>query len=174
MADVIANPQPFNRSALWRDYAYYQYRSFWGSFGWLSINLPSIFYLLFSIIVLAALAGLVIRVVGKRRWTEWTWLGLVSLFALLLAIGVSFAKQTSLLAYAGQPAYPQGRYLFVLTIPTVWLLLVGLRELWRPVEHRASDGSDNRSNIAVWLWGNALLFFAAYCLFALVLPYYYG
>jgi hypothetical protein len=176
MADVVANAQPFDKGALWRDYAYYQYRSFWGSFGWLSINLPSLFYTLMGLLVLAALAGLVVRLVRKRAWSRWAWLGLVTLLALLIAIGVSFAKQTSLLAYAGQPAYPQGRYLLVLTIPIVWLLpvgLIGYRVL--STEYRVV-GTRHRGpgTLAVWLWANALLFFASYSLFALVLPYYYG
>jgi hypothetical protein len=188
MADVLANRQPFNKGALWRDYAYYQYRSFWGSFGWLSIYLPSIFYTLLDLLILLALSGLVVRIVRKRRWSEWGWLGLVSLLALLVAIVAGFAKQTSLLAYAGQPAYPQGRYLLVLTIPIVWLLLLGLAEIWRLIEYRVPSTEYRVEDepttlgtrysvlgtLAVWLWANTLFFFAVYSLFALVLPFYYG
>jgi hypothetical protein len=187
MADVLANPQPFNKGALWRDYAYYQYRSFWGSFGWLSIYLPSLFYTLLDILILLALVGLAVHAVRavtairRRGWSEWSWLGLVSLLALLVAVIAGFAKQTSLLAYAGQPAYPQGRYLLVLIAPIAWLLLLGLREIRRLIEHqvrRVSLALGTRYSVlgtqAVWLWGNALLFFAVYSLFALVLPFYYG
>ena len=64
---------------------------------------------------------------------EWSKIGLgsIALMALAVAIIIGFAKQMSLLAYSGLPAYPQGRYLLVLIIPVVWLLLAGLSEIWR-------------------------------------------
>ncbi len=60
MADAMANPQPFDKGTLWRDYAGFQYQTFWGSFGWVTINLPSLFYILLGLLALAALAGLAI------------------------------------------------------------------------------------------------------------------
>jgi hypothetical protein len=119
-------------------------------------------------------------------------LGLVVLLSLTAAILISFAKQMSLLAYTGLPAYPQGRYLFVLAIPISWLLLSGLSEIGRfvsVVSRRTKDEGrrtmdDEPSPTArrppptvhwsVWLWANALGFFAAYCLLALIMPFYYS
>ena len=113
MADALANPQPFDKVALWRDYAYYQYRTFWGSFGWVTIYLPQLFYTLLDLLIVVALAGLVLRAVRRREWSK-IGLGSVALTALAVAIIIGFAKQMSLLAYSGLPAYPQGRYLLVL------------------------------------------------------------
>ncbi|HET6261683.1 MAG TPA: DUF2142 domain-containing protein, partial [Chloroflexia bacterium] len=40
MANVVANPQPFDKPALWGSYAGGEYRSFWGNFGLVSVPLP--------------------------------------------------------------------------------------------------------------------------------------
>jgi hypothetical protein len=184
MADALANPQPFDKGALWRDYAYYQYRTFWGSFGWVTIYLPQLFYTLLDLLIVAALVGLVSRAIRQREWPK-IWLGIVSLAALVVAVLVGFAKQMSLLAYSGLPAYPQGRYLLVLSIPIAWLLLTGLAEVWRLAYNRSlrffgsatesqSAIRNPQSAIGLWLWASTLIFFAAYSLFALILPFYYG
>ncbi len=124
---------------------------------------------------------------------------MVVLLSLTATILISFAKQMSLLAYTGLPAYPQGRYLFVLAIPISWLLLTGLGEIGRfvsvvscqlsVVSRRAKDEgprtTDDEPAVtahrppptahwSVWLWANALGFFAAYCLLALIMPFYYS
>jgi hypothetical protein len=191
MADVLANPQEIDRWALWRDYATLQYQTFWGSFGWLTINLPGVFYVLLGVLLLVAVAGLVVGVARGGGLSRWAGLGLAVLFALAVAILTGFAKQESLLTYAGRPAYPQGRYLFVLAVPLVWLVLVGLSEvLWAVGSGRWAVGSDDRREFAssstddgpplrithwgIWLWVVALGFFAAYCLFALITPFYYS
>jgi hypothetical protein len=197
LADVLVNPQEVDRSALWRDYAAFQYQTFWGSFGWLTVGLPGFSYVLLGLLLLAALAGLAVGVVRRRSWTAWAGLGAAVLLALATAILIGFAKQESLLTYGGRPAYPQGRYLFVLIVPLVWLVLVGLREIWwavrsgrwaalihrrssvdRRAEGELSSGAAHRplpmAHWGIWLWAIALAFFAAYCLFALITPFYYS
>ena len=131
MADVVANPQVIDVGALWRDYASFQYQTFWGSFGWLTIYLPGLFYVLFGALLLAALAGLVVGLARGHGWSSHASLGVAVLLALAVAILTGFAKQESLLAYAGRPAAPQGRYLFVLAVPLAWLVLLGLSEFGR-------------------------------------------
>jgi hypothetical protein len=178
MADALANPQAFDRWALWRDYAYHQWRGFWGSFGWLTIPLPEPLYAALGAAMLLALAGLAARVVRRREWTGSVWLGVVSMAALGAAVAVGFARQMTLLAFGTIASYPQGRYLFVLAIPVVWLLLVGLFEAWQ-VSRTGWAGATGvqrapASRWGVWLWANALLFVAAFALLGLMLPFYFG
>jgi hypothetical protein len=168
MADALLNPQPFSKPALWLAYASTQYRSFWGSFGWLSINLPEPFYLLIGIVLVLALWGLLLRAMSPRSH-DMGWRGLlaiVSVFALAAAIFTSFAKQMALTAYGGLPSDPQGRYLFVLAIPTVWLIIAGLGALARRLPPRAQI-------LCRYVATGGLVFFAAYSLLALIVPYYY-
>ena len=131
MVGVLLTPQQYNVAEIWGLYAREQYRSFWGNFGWLAIPLPEGLYLLLGIIAAVALAGLLVR--GLRRLASWSaleWLGLVSLLALAVAVLVGFARQMMLLSLYGIPAFPQGRYLFVLIIPFVALFMVGLWEVF--------------------------------------------
>jgi len=142
VADVMANPQPFDKLALWGAYANGQYTSFWGNFGWLSIPLPDNLYAVMAIICVLALAGLAVGSVARGRGPGASkgrgpqplassprfvgWLGFVALFSLVATMVVSYAWQTMLLATQFQPALLSGRYLFVLIIPIAWLLLAGL------------------------------------------------
>lgn len=194
MADTLVNPQPYNRYALWAYFADAQYRSFWGNFGWVSIPLPEIVYTLLDIVcalALLGLASLALRSTGHSSRDRW--LGLISLAALVLAVLIGFARQGMLLVI-GQPAYPQGRYLFVLIIPTVWLLLSGIwefwsclwrwarkqvqiREAWPMEEQRVRDKHQPLPSVlawSAWFWTNAIFAFAAYCVLSLVAPFYYG
>jgi Predicted membrane protein (DUF2142) len=169
MASALLNSQPFSKAALWADYAGVQYKSFWGSFGWLSIELPPVAYLAIGGLLMLAGAGLGIYALEghKVKWGWRAWLAAISVASLAVAIAISFAKQTALTAYGGLPSAPQGRYLFVLTIPIVWLLLEGLRSLLNRLWPQAASGW----KLAL---SNLLLLFALYSLLALVVPYFYG
>ncbi len=190
IADAIANPQPFNENALWEQFADGQYRSFLGDFGWLSVPLPSVLYMALGLLTVAGLVGL--GYLGIHHWGKWSgieWLGAISLLALSAATAIGFAKQMTLLATQGNASYPQGRYLFVLSIPVAWLLLCGLWSLCvrvgrvvSLVRERVAMRSDIRVRRnspglvawGVWLWINALLVFSGYCVLGLIAPYYYG
>jgi hypothetical protein len=169
MASALLNPQPFSKAALWADYTAVQYKSFWGNFGWLSIELPPIAYLAIGGLLVLAAAGLVMHVIEGHKgiWGWRAWLAVISIVSLAVAIAISFAKQMALTAYGGLPSAPQGRYLFVLTIPIVWLLLEGLRSLLSRLWPQAAS-----------MWNlvltNLLLLLALYSLLALVVPYFYG
>ncbi|MGA7730119.1 MAG: DUF2142 domain-containing protein [Chloroflexia bacterium] len=169
MASALLNPQPFSKAALWADYAAVQYKSFWGSFGWLSIELPLVAYLAIGGLIILAAVGLAMHIIEAHeyRWGWRDWLAAISIVSLAVAIAISFAKQTALTAYGGLPSAPQGRYLFVLTIPIVWLLLEGLRSLLIRLWPQAAS----RSKLVL---SNLLLLFALYSLLALVVPYFYG
>jgi hypothetical protein len=194
IADTLVNPQPINRGGLWAYYADAQYRSFWGNFGWVSVPLPEILYPLLGVLTVSALSGLLwsaLRRVG--RWSADAWLGLISLVALLSAVLIGFAKQAMLLV-AGAAAYPQGRYLFVLIVPLVWLLLSGLWPAWSgiwcaltmPNVVRRAGAEDGHSEMGssphsrgalpwgAWLWINIVIMLATYCVLSLLAPFYYG
>lgn len=194
MAHVLPNPLAYNLQALWSDYALTMFRSFWGNFGWFSLPLPEPLYAILALATLVSLVGIAAHALARRRrWGAPEWLGLISLGALAGAIVVAFARQTTLSVVTGVPAYPQGRYLFVLVVPILWLLISTLLSLWASAwslmrglsEHspRRSPGYPAQTSGAqphepfawgAWLMLNALLSFAAYCLLALVAPYYYG
>jgi hypothetical protein len=115
---------------------------------------------------------------------------LVSLVALAIAIIVGFARQMAPISTAGVIADPHGRYLFVLMVPIVWLLLVGLRDFGSSIldfgrwllrqGSTISGGSKaelkqgNSVSWGVWAWTSAVALFTFYCLLALIGPYYYG
>lgn|GEM_PF-2196665 len=194
IASVLANPQPFDRGALWAYYADEQHRSFWGNFGWASVPLPPILYTILFVLWVMALVGLAWKGIACwARWSAWEWLGLVSVLTLAVVVLIGFARQMTLLVVEGNAAYPQGRYLFVLVIPIAWLLLSGLRNIWSLAKNgvlsmatlrrteqtggppQAAGGNSQQAlPWGVWVCCNALLAFAGYCLLSLIAPYYYG
>ena len=198
MVDVLANPQPFYKGALWGYYADMQHRSFWGNFGWVSIPLPGWIHTLLGFFSLISLAGLAWRGVRRRgAWGAGEWLGLLTLIALVVAVLVGFTKQMAYLATQNGAAYPQGRYLFVLIIPVMWLLITGLWEVWSlawlsgrivqkafqpkqtsPVVKDAFQhpigGTSTCLAWGLWIYANLIFLFGSYCLLSLIVPYYYG
>jgi hypothetical protein len=198
MADVLANPQPFDKGALWGYYADMQHRSFWGNFGWVSIPLPEWIYTLLGFFSLISVAGLAWRGVRLRgAWGAGEWLGLVTLIALVVAVLVGFTKQMAYMATQNGAAYPQGRYLFVLIVPLVWLLVTGLWEAWslawlggrtvmvairrqpspsvvEDAEKHPAGGAPTRLMWGVWIYANMIFLLGSYCLLSLIVPYYYG
>ncbi|HYP21043.1 MAG TPA: hypothetical protein VEY08_13300 [Chloroflexia bacterium] len=186
IADVVANPQPFNKGALWGSYAGGEYRSFWGNFGWVSVPLPEPIYWALGLLAITSMLGLTwLGASNLGRWDWREWLAVISLGALVTAVAIGFARQMTLLLTEGVAAYPQGRYLFVLIIPFAWLLLSGTHGIWSPVTaHLSRTPRTSPLNTGhwslvtghwgVWLWLNALFLFAAFCLAALILPFYYG
>jgi hypothetical protein len=196
MADILADRQTYDKPALWRNYADGEYKSFWGNFGWVSIPLPDTLYAVLGILSIAALTGLgwlAFRLFG--RWGAREWLGLISIITFVVAVLIGFAKQMAAILTDRVLAYPQGRYLFVLIIPVVWLLVVGSWQAWSLLcsgrrrlaastimsveppsggKEEAADGQPVGLQWGMWLWLNGLFLLGAYCLLALIAPYYYG
>jgi hypothetical protein len=187
MLDVLVNPQAYDRSAVMQRYAYRQFRSFWGNFGWVSLPLPEGLFHFIEALIVVALVGLLgwsIRQVGRWGWREW--LGLVALLSFGLTTVMGFAKQMAPISTNGEHTDPAGRYLFVLMTPVVWLLLAGLGVAWsvlggwgRRQAHKSpdaigEDGVRDPMPWGVWLSCLALFLFSAYCLLGLIAPYYYG
>lgn len=186
--EELINRQSYDKVAVWQRFAYRQFRSFWGNFGWLSIPLPESVYALFNALVLGAFVGLAwsgLRRAGRWRWQDW--LAPVCLVALGAIIVVGFARQMTSASILGVFTDPQGRYLFVMMTPVVWLLLSGLGALWSLFARSGAlaarwAGADKLRPAGiyismpwgVWLWSSGLIMFAGYSLLALILPYYYG
>lgn len=185
IAQVMANPQPFDKGKLWGHYADEQFHSFWGLFGWIAVPLPDTWFLFWFMVSILALLGILWKTISAMEAWQWRdWLRLVFLAGIALAIVLGFARHTMLLSVFGIQAYPQGRYLFVLSIPIAWLLLSGL-SVWankiselRARASRPSTGKLQAPQVSAWLpawaWMNLVIWFAAYALGALVVPYFYG
>jgi hypothetical protein len=188
IAQVWANPQPFDKAALWAYYAGGQYRSFWGNFGWVSAGLPEGWYIVWGVASILALLGLLGRLFTSRK--PWDWqerLGLIFLLTLAVAVVLGFARHTMLLSVFGVEAFPQGRYLFVLSIPLAWLFISGI-SAWGGLggkvglvgsRHASPLQTEKGETEALPPWGawaavNLIVLFAAFALLAVVLPYYYG
>jgi hypothetical protein len=188
--DTLISPHAYDKLAIWRRYAYRQFRSFWGNFGWLSLPLPELIYSIINAIILVALGGLAwlgIRRAGK--WSGREWLGVISLASLALAAILGFAKQMAPMSTSGVHTDPHGRYLFVLMLPIAWLLLAGTSSAWSLFSRMLARGLSLSKMLAgsiqrqpaadilpwgIWLWTVGLVLLAAYSLIALITPYFYG
>ncbi|HUS15286.1 MAG TPA: hypothetical protein VM536_09750 [Chloroflexia bacterium] len=183
IADTLANSQAFDKGAVAQRYLDNEARSYWGWFGWLTVplQLPEAQYTLWGVVVLLAAAG----------WVGgWFWrprlappvlaLSLVALAALGAMVAITVARQMMQWAVYGLPDFPQGRYLFVLSIPTTWLLIAGLGRwpvrLARQMPEAPASGHNTSAalRLGTWLGLIGLLFLDAYALLVLILPYYYG
>jgi hypothetical protein len=197
---VLLNPKPYSIPEVWAFYARLQLPSFWGSFGWLAIQLPDGLYLFLSIVAALALAGLLIRVARimilklkthNSKLITLEWLGLVCLLSLVTAMVIGFSRQMMLFSLYGNASFPQGRYLFVLLIPLAWLFIAGLWEITycviriayyvrqvalpkvaQPTRHDPLRNMHYALPAAAGCWIFALVLFELYCLLGLILPYY--
>ncbi|MEO8286210.1 MAG: hypothetical protein ABI670_07205 [Chloroflexota bacterium] len=179
VAEILPNPQPFDKVALWSGYANGQHKSFWGDFGWLSIPLPDALYTLLAVIIVIAAIGLLVRAFRRRgRWNWTDWLGLISLLALVATIAATYSWQMMGLATRSLTADLAGRYLFVLIVPIMWLILAGLSAIWALFRGDGAEdqGGETATRLpwGAWLYAIALTTFAAYCFLTLILPYYYA
>jgi hypothetical protein len=179
--DTLANPQPFDKTAVAGSYLENAAKSYWGWFGWLSVplELPAWQYWLWLGLTLAALAGGIGAIVTRPHpKTAQIALVLVSLGALGIAAGAVGARQMMQLAQYGLRDFPQGRHLFVLSLPTTWLLLGGLA--WWPswLARRLPPVARRHTTLLMrtmgWLGLLLLLYLDLYALIVLLIPYYYG
>jgi hypothetical protein len=179
--DTLLNPQGFSRVALAREFIDNAYRSYWGWFGWLSgpTQLPE---WQFGVITLAALAGLLgwgFAILRRRAPGARVALAFASALALIVAGAIAVIRQITLFAAVGLRDFPQGRYLFVLIIPTMWALLAGWQG-WLPPPESSTERARGRSvpqQAGVWLGAlglASLVFFDLYALLVIIGPYYYG
>ncbi|MBV9788999.1 MAG: glycosyltransferase family 39 protein [Chloroflexi bacterium] len=100
-------------------------RSFWGSYGWHQVFIPSTLQRILLLCVVGTwLLALIWTTLRRRQFPRWTqryiWL-------CVLSIGVAL---TITLLNAPAPVLPQGRYLFLVLIPIVLLMAIGLVSWW--------------------------------------------
>ena len=179
--DTLLNPQAFNRAALAREYIDNAYRSYWGWFGWLSgpTQLPEWLYTALTLAALAGLLGWVYAILRRRLPGAAGALAFASGLALVAAAAIAVIRQITLFAAVSLRDFPQGRYLFVLIVPTIWLLVSGWQAWLRP----AGDSEDRATASTVARWAGiglaaigviGLVFFDLYALLVIIGPYYYG
>jgi hypothetical protein len=113
------------------------FTSFWARFAWGNVSAGPVWDWVFVILTLAVLLGLARGFLTVRRATPlwqrrcvWLCFGAVTLGWLAL-----FARLHPLPPMEFQVYIPRGRYMFWAVVPTLWLLLLGLRFLlpagWR-------------------------------------------
>lgn len=134
------------------------YDSFWANFGWMSLPLSERWYGAILLLSLGALIGWVLgRPVGRTP----SWALGVMIGAFILASGV-FVWIQILIGLSGH-YQNQGRYLFPVSVPYVFLLVSGLERLFSIHERRY-----------VVMLGLFLLLLDAWCLAGYVLPRFYS
>lgn len=169
IADTLANRQPFDVGSVVRLYLDSGYRSYWGWFGWLvtELQLPELYYQVIGLLVAAAVAGWGVAL--ARRQVP----GGLRAFALITAVTAAWMVAAIVARYLRQRAWwgyldlPQGRYLFVLIVPMVWLGLAGLRG-WVGLLPAGAR------RWAAWTGLAGLVYLDLYALLVLIVPYFYG
>ncbi|MCS6880090.1 MAG: glycosyltransferase family 39 protein [Oscillochloridaceae bacterium] len=116
---------------------YVAFTSFWARFSWGQASAGPVWDWVFAFLALAAMLGLARGFLTARRalplWQQrcmWLFFGAVTLGWMAL-----FARLHPLPPLEFEVYIPRGRYMFWAIVPTLWLLLVGLRLLlpagWR-------------------------------------------
>jgi len=144
------------------EYLWGMHNSFWGSFGWQVVQLPSWLYVVIGVIGLVALAGVVRRVLDSREPAPGRAMLLTAAVAVVAAAAAAVAFFLSYL-YLPYPPLPQGRYLFGAIAGIALLVTAGLGA-WVPAPRRVP---------ALRLFIAAMAGFDAVALFAIVVPYFY-
>lgn len=134
------------------------YDSFWANFGWMALPVSERWYGAVALLSLAALAG---WVVGKPEKGEPLWMvGLTS--GTVFTACVIFVWTALLVKESGYYQF-QGRYLFPVIIPYIFLLVGGLERLFP---------ARLRRHVMVFLLV-FLVCFDVSCLAGYILPYFY-
>lgn len=114
-----------NSSWIYRETASSLYRSFWGNFGWESVRLPSIYYVVLKWFTLLSILGSVLALwkleikKNTNRILAIAWIGLAML---IVWLSVFIRGLPSLF---GQIYIPPARYAYPVIIPTVMFLSYG-------------------------------------------------
>jgi hypothetical protein len=159
----VLTPQSWKLEA-WRAYwtaALFCSRSFWGSFGWLAVPLPSLWYRVLGVCWLLALAGNIIFIVSKPRrgWQTgclFLLMGSLVLVVLQVLLPMVGMRETRWL--------PQGRYLF----PGIFAVGVSMAWGFYQVLPRGCR---------VWAaaaFAGLMVSYDLCCLGALIVPYFWG
>jgi hypothetical protein len=139
--------------ALWRTF-----RSFWLTFGWMSLSLPEAVYQVLLALSLLAGVGLGRRALARPRWPE------TASTVMGLAAGLNLVI-TLLLFIVSSIGYPyQGRYLFGSLVPMGLFLVQGWLNLAPP----------RQTHWVLWAIAAGLLTLDGVSLGMTAIPFYYG
>ncbi len=181
LLDTLLNSQAFDRTTMAQNFADNAYRSYWGWFGWVDgrLQLPPAQYMFWGLAVLSALAGWIFAWLRPRIVLPLRLLGLLCAAGLFTLVALTVLRQMTTWALTSLREFPQGRYLFVLLLPGVWLALTGLGQwLTLPTRLRVLTSRGITAlpltGLAAWLGLCVLLYLDLYALLVLILPYYYG
>ena len=144
------------------------FRSFWGSFGWRHIWLPSVWYVLMGAFSTVSLVGLVLLTCSKmfhqerRENLPYRASFLVySFFTVLVACLTAILRSVAVQGLS--PYLSHGRYVFIAMVPFAMLFTLGLRAWTKPAWRRA----------AAALFLLFLIAYDALCFWGTMMPYYY-
>lgn len=141
------------------------FRSFWGNFGWLDTELPKWVYWSCALFTGMAILGLLKGVFWgkkywdkKEKWLFWSSILIEGVYAFY------FFDKAILTEGIMGPNATQGRFLFIILIPLIYLGLKGFLN-WFPKRW------ENRAFFALIL---GMMIFHGLVLFNVILPRYYG
>jgi hypothetical protein len=125
---------------VWFDYIRFLFISFWAAFGWVTIEVHPLWYVLLLAICGVAVVGLG-RLVSQAirhqaaltgwQWATLTLYGLSSIILIILALATFSFYETGPVTWFPKGHLPQGRYLLPAIIPIATLFTLGLRA-WLP------------------------------------------
>ena len=144
------------------DYLWSMHKSFWGSFGWQVVLLPTALHVATLVVAGVLYAGTLVRVFGAGTPPVQRAGLVVAGLAVVLAIAGALVFFVAYLDLAF-PVPPQGRYVFVALGPMAILLAAGLSEWLGPARRRAG----------LRLWLGALATYDLVCLAGFVVPFFY-
>ena len=98
-----------------------QFHSFWGLFGWINVQSPNWYYLLFGVLSFLSIAGLIIRVIKQNLTDSQTFLWIPLLIAIVVQLVISAITTTQ----CKNLCYP-GSHLFPVITPMMILLSWGM------------------------------------------------
>ena len=156
-----------------------QFRTFWGSFGWVAVDLDPALYTGLTVLMGLGVLGLALAfrwpggadgaARARRRAAP-------ALLAVVLIGGIvlSFARTAAGFKFIGAREFPQGRYLFPLLVPILCLLIAAARG-WDAGLRRVL-GPEHAALLSGWLRYAGAVALIAFALLALTLVsgFYYG
>jgi 4-amino-4-deoxy-L-arabinose transferase-like glycosyltransferase len=100
-------------------------RSFWASYGWHQVSIPaSVGHMLMGVVLATWITTLIWLVARRRQVPNW-----FQRYVALCALAIGTALTVALLN-APAPVLPQGRYLFLVLIPMLLMMAIGLCSWW--------------------------------------------
>jgi hypothetical protein len=144
------------------------FRSFWGSFGWRHIWLPSVWYVLLGAVSLVSVVGLVVltclKIFHQERMKDLPYRASFLVYGFCTVLAACVAALLRSVAVQGlSPYLSHGRYVFIAMVPFALLFTLGLRAWTKPAWRRVAGG----------LFLLFLIAYDALCFWGIMMPYYY-